>query len=255
MKKQLFFITGLPRSGTTLISSILKQNLNVHSNTFSSLSSILSNVNSHWLHLTNNQNYADLKSKKDVLKSIISGYYEQVDTPIIFDRNLEWISQINLLESLLDYQVKMLVCVRNPAEILSSFEKMRKETPLLFYQQNENLNSSSSIASRAYFYAGNEGALGSTHRQIKDAITMGYIDRLLFVDYNRFCNTPKAQLSRIYDFFEISKCEHNLNNIESQDTLSNIKTTIDRSVHNCVEYLGIELYDQYNREIFWNAWI
>ena len=37
--------------------------------------------------------------------------------------------------------------------------------------------------------------------------------------------------------------------------LHKIKPEIDRTVVNCVEYLGLDLYEQYNKEIFWNAWI
>ena len=94
---------------------------------------------------------------------------------------------------------------------------------------------------------------------------MGYIDRLLFVDYNRFCSTPKAQMKRIYDFYEMEKFDHDFEKIEQQEkyndlaiglpNLHKIKPTLDKTTVNCVEYLGLELYEQYNREIFWNAWI
>ena len=94
---------------------------------------------------------------------------------------------------------------------------------------------------------------------------MGYIDRLLFVDYNRFCSTPKAQMKRIYDFYEMEKFDHDFEKIEQDEkyndlavglpNLHKIKSTLDKTTVNCVEYLGLDLYEQYNREIFWNAWI
>jgi sulfotransferase len=128
---------------------------------------------------------------------------------------------------------------------------------------DQELREGSNIASRAMFWSGPGGALGLAHRNLKDAITMGYLDRFLFVDYNRYCSTPKAQTKRIYDFLELPYYEHDFENIEQKEKYNNlglvnlhkIKPTLDRTVINCVEYLGLELYEQYNREIFWNAWI
>jgi len=169
------------------------------------------------------------------------------------------------LEAVLDRNVKVIVCVRNPAEILSSFEKMKRDNPLYFSRSDSVLRESSSVSTRAYYYAGPEGSLGPAHRNLKDAITMGYLDRLLFIDYNRFCSTPKAQTKRIYDFFEIKHFDHDFENITQEEeyndkavglpNLHKIKNTLDRTTLNCVEYLGLDLYEQYNREIFWNAWI
>jgi sulfotransferase len=169
------------------------------------------------------------------------------------------------VEAILDRKVKIVVCVRNPAEILTSFERLRKDNPLFFTKADSSLREGSNIASRAYYYAGPEGPMGLSHRNIKDAITMGYLDRFLFIDYNRFCNSPKSQTKRIYEFLELPKFEHDFEKIVQTEVyndlaiglpnLHKVKPSLDRTTVNCVEYLGLDIYEQYNREIFWNAWI
>jgi sulfotransferase len=263
--KTLHFIAGLPRSGSTLITNILKQNPNIHGESVSSLASIFGSVNASWNNYESNQEYNNVAAKKGVLSSILNGYHKHIDKPIIFDKDRGWIPLIPMIESVTGQQVKILVCVRNPAEILTSFEKLRKDNPLFFTRADQSLREGSSIAGRAYYYAGPDGAMGMAHRHIKDSIVMGYLDRFLFVDYNRFCNTPKAQTKRIYDFFEIPHFEHNFTNIVQEEkyndlavglpNLHKIKPDLNRTTVNCVEYLGLELYEQYNREIFWNAWV
>jgi len=94
---------------------------------------------------------------------------------------------------------------------------------------------------------------------------MGYLDRFLFVDYGRYCSSPRSQTKRIYDFFELPYFDHDFDNIEQTETyndmsvglpnLHKIKSKVNKTTVNFVEYLGLELYEQYNREIFWNAWI
>lgn len=263
--KTINYITGLPRSGSTLLTNILKQNPEIHGESVSSLSPILSNLNRSWDMIEENQEYTNQFAKIGVLNSVIHGYYSHIDKPIIFDKHAGWIPNIGLLESVLQKQVKMVVCVRNPAQILSSFERLRKENPTFFTRADNNLGPSSSIATRAYYYAGPDGVLGLTHRNLQDAITMGYNDRLLFVDYERYCNSPKSQTKRIYDFFEITHFEHDFNKIVQTESYNDaatglpnsrlVKSKLNKTTVNCVEYLGLNLYEQYNREIFWNAWI
>lgn len=264
-KDNLYFISGLPRSGSTLIANLLKQNPAVHGESVSSLASVFGSINASWSSIESNREYPNNQAKIGVLKGVLEGYYAHIDKPIVFDKDRGWIPLIGILEAVLQKTVKMIVCVRNPAEILTSFERMRKENPLFFTTVDAHLREGSNIASRAYYYAGPDGAMGLSHRNLKDAITMGYIDRFLFVDYNRFCNSPRSQTKRIYDFFELPEFSHNFENIVQTETyndlavglpdLHKIKPTLSKTTVNCVEYLGLDLYEQYNREIFWDAWI
>ncbi len=263
--KTMHFIAGLPRAGSTLIANILKQNPKIHGEAVSSLSSIFGSINASWATLETNQEYPNYQAKTGVLSAIMQGYYHHIDKPVIFDKDRGWIPLLASVEAVLQRQVKIIVCVRNPAEILASFERLRKENPLFFTRADLTLREGSSIASRAYYYAGPDGAMGQAHRHIKDAIIMGYLDRFLFVDYSRFCNSPKAQTKRIYDFFELPHYDHDFQNLKQEEVyndhavglpnLHKIKPEVNKTTVNCVEYLGLELYEQYNREIFWNAWI
>jgi len=265
MEKTIHFVAGLPRSGSTLITNILKQNSKVHGESVSSLSSIFGSINASWSSMDQNQEYNNPEAKVGVLKSVLQGYYSHIDRPFVIDKDRGWIPLLPQVEATLDRKVKIIVCVRNPAEILTSFEKLRKENPLFFTKADSSLREGSNIASRAYYYAGPEGAMGLSHRNIKDAITMGYLDRFLFIDYNRFCNSPKSQTKRIYEFLELPKFEHDFEKIVQTEVyndmaiglpnLHKIKPSLDRTTVNCVEYLGLDIYEQYNREIFWNAWI
>ena len=264
-RDNLYFISGLPRSGSTLIANLLTQNPEVHGESVSSLASIFGSINASWSSIETNKEYRNDKAKVGVLGSVLEGYYSHIDKPIVFDKNRGWVPLIGTVEAVLKKQVKMIICVRNPAEILTSFERMRKENPLFFTNVDAHLREGSNIAARAYYYAGPDGAMGLSHRNLKDAITMGYLDRFLFIDYNRFCNSPKSQTKRIYDFFELPDFKHDYEKIEQTEkyndlavglpNLHKVKPSLEKTTVNCVEYLGLDLYEQYNREIFWDAWV
>jgi sulfotransferase len=264
MKKKMYFVAGLPRSGSTMIQCILRQNPQVHAEPVSSLAVCFNSIYSNWDNVEANKEFSNEKAKSNVLRGILQNYHEGTDKPIIFDKDRMWISRIALLEAVLGEKVKILCPVRNPAEILSSFEKLRKNNPMHLLPAEMGADGAT-IAGRCLYYAGPAGPLGIAHAMMKDAITMGYLDRLLFIDYNRFCNSPKSQTKRIYEFFELPSFDHDYEHIEQNEKyndlshslpgLHKIKPKLDKTTVNCVEYLGLNLFEQYNREIFWDAWI
>ncbi|NDG29196.1 hypothetical protein EB118_03735 [bacterium] len=263
--KTIFFVAGLPRSGSTLLINLLKQNPEVHGEAVSGLCSVIGGVHFNWDKIESTREYPNIPAKINVLKAIIEHYHDDIPKNIVFDKDRLWVNQISLLEFLFQKQVKMLVPVRNPAEILASFEKIRKHNPIHTTLSDDDLKEGSTIPARAYFFSNPSGPMGAAYQGLKDAITMGYLDRLLFVDYNRFCNSPKSQMKRIYDFFELPSFNHHFNNIVQEEqyndsatklpNLHKIKPSLQKTTVNVVEYLGLDLFQQYNREIFWDAWI
>jgi sulfotransferase len=260
--KTLYFVAGLPRSGSTMLINLLKQNPQVDGCAVSSLCTVLTNVVNHWNGIEANREFPNETAKFNVLRGILENYHKSSEKNIIFDKDRMWIMHIGLLQALLETPVKILCPVRNPAEIVSSFEKIKRKNPLNPVMSEAG---APTIAARALTYANPNGILGMSHALIKDAIVQGYKDNILFVEYNRFCNSPKGQMKRIYDFFELPKFEHNFKKIEQTEAyndvatghpnLHKIKPSVDRTVTNCVEYIGLDLYEQYNKEIFWDAWI
>lgn len=253
ISRTLHFITGLPRSGSSVISSLLNQNPSIASDTNSVLSHVVQGMNQSW-PMSSNISISDMQQiKLQSMRAVLWGYHEHHPQSVIFDRSLSWIPLIPVVEELLGAQIKILVCVRNPAEILASFERSRAQSPLWAADLERTMGGKSSIASRAFFYAGPEGVLGTTHRDVQDSVVMGYLDRMLFVDYGLFCSNPRSQTRRIYDFFDLPYHEHDFRDIPRDNP--GVRSVLEKITVNPVQYLGLDLFDQYNSNIFWNAWV
>lgn len=251
--KKLHFISGLPRAGSSVISSLLNQNPALASDTNSVLAPALATFNHLWTKTQEIDHDTALQIKKHALVGMLWGYHQRHTQDTLFDRNLNWVPLIPQLEDLLQQEVKILICVRNPAEILSSYERTRANSPLDLSTSDAALVDKTSIAARAYFHAGPEGVLGRTHASIQDAIIMGYLDRMLFVDYGMYCSNPRSQTKRIYDFFEIPDFQHDFNDIPRDNR--GVRKKLEKITVNCVQYLGLDLFENYNRNVFWNAWV
>lgn len=238
MKQNYVFIAGLPRSGGNIIQQVLSQNPKLLCTKNSGLFELISNVNFNW----NNMGCVnDTTSKTNVLSSILNSYHPNNGGAVI-EKHRKWINQIPMLEALLGQQVKIIVPVRNPAEILSAYEIQRKNNFLNPSLNDNELGSQSTITARCMQHSSPNGELGLSHAQTLDAVTSGFKDRLLFVDYNKFCNEPKSQLQRIYEFMEIDSFEHDVNDVKKDSVVP-------------ADVIGFDLYQQYNSQIFWQNWI
>ena len=81
--KQYYFISGLPRSGSTLLSAILKQNPEFYADIASPVEAL---TGSSIDIIT--QNEVNLivaeKQRKNLLHGIFDGYYQHIENPTIF---------------------------------------------------------------------------------------------------------------------------------------------------------------------------
>jgi hypothetical protein len=262
-KKTMHFVAGLPRCGSTALVSLLAQNPRIFSAPLSGLAGILSGIYANWDKGEFHIEYPNPEAKRRVLVSVLENYHK-TDRPIILDKNRQWVSYIAMLEDLLERPVKLIVPVRAIPEILASFEAIRRNNPLDFTNADESLGPGTTLEGRAQYYAGPGGPLGLAYNATKDAVTAGYLDRMLFVDYNKLTSAPKMQLRRIYEFLEEPYFEHDLGHVEQiakgdwhvhkLPGLHDIRPTFAKDPKSARDILGDEVYNHYNQLEPWTMW-
>src|SRR5262249_28062041 len=127
MHRKFHFITGLPRSGSTLLSAILRQNPRLHAAMtspvgpiFRACISAIGPENEVAVFISENQ-------KRAILKGIFEGYYgEMPEREVIFDTNRAWAARMSALRQLFP-GAKFICCVRNPAWIFDSIERLLRK--------------------------------------------------------------------------------------------------------------------------------
>src|SRR5579884_2452758 len=110
--RKFHFISGLPRSGTTLLAAILNQNPRFRAGMTSPLADIMGMV------------IAEASSKNDfavsvsddqrvsVLRGLVENFYAgPAGADVVFDTSRLWCSRMKLLEALFP-QAKVVACVR-----------------------------------------------------------------------------------------------------------------------------------------------
>ena len=87
---RIFFISGLPRSGSTLLANILAQNPDIHTAGTSGMLDVMFVVRNRWdrliEHRAMNAQESDWR-KRNVLLGILAGYHGHVNEGIVFDKS------------------------------------------------------------------------------------------------------------------------------------------------------------------------
>ncbi|MEL6789176.1 MAG: sulfotransferase, partial [Pseudomonadota bacterium] len=102
------FISGMPRSGSTLLAAILRQNPNFHAGMSSPVASLFEGILSQVAAGTELSSMVSDDQRADVLKGLFTSYYKGRDRAVIFDTNRAWTANLPALMRL--FPDSKLIC-------------------------------------------------------------------------------------------------------------------------------------------------
>jgi len=254
--KQYYFISGLPRAGSTLLSAILRQNPEFYANIASKVPTIVDST----IEIISNSNQDSIINevqRKNIIYGIFNGYYKNVNQPIVFDSGREWTSRTFLLKELFPY-TKIICCVRDIISILNSFETIFSKNPLY---KNKLLRYNNDVYSRCHELMNEENGIVNVPLLY---LREGYAanpEMIMLVEYEDLCRSPEKTMRKIYDFLKIPYYNHDFDSVEYSNEKfdENVNVKHLHTVRKKVEYnpprciLPSELiskYSSYNLE-FW----
>ena len=212
MKKTYHMITGLPRSGSSLLTAILKQNPRFHSSITDGFAASIPKALEACQGAPGMRSEFPDQRKRDLVGAMFDGFYKCVDKEVVFNTSRGWTYLTSIVNDLYP-DARMLVCVRVIKWILDSFE-------LAFRRNPYTVNSvsfgglSGSVYSRADSLMSNDGIVGFAYNGLKQGITSGEKKKLMLVEYDQLCKNPKGMMTAIYNFIGEPQFEHDFNNVQ-----------------------------------------
>ncbi len=270
MNKIFHFVSGLPRSGSSLLCGILGQNPSVHASGTSGILGVLANLRNFWPDVAEFKALDPTVSKTrklSVMCAVLDGFYADIDKPIVFDKNRGWLQHLEMAETIFEKKPKVLVTVRDVREVLASCERLwleRKRDNLMTEQEKANQIGFQSLEGRCRCMMAPDGLVGSSANLIVDAAVRGWRDRMHFVEYDNLCTRPKETMEGIYEFLEIEPFSHDFKNIKPSafendepygwGDLHNIRPVIARQEQQWPKYLTTAIAMQYSQDAtFWKG--
>lgn len=212
---RVHFISGLPRSGSTLLAGLLRQNSRFHAAMSSPVAGLINGALEQVGVGSEFSAFFDEAKRKRISRALFDAYYaDQTGRAVIFDTNRMWTARLHQLVELFD-DFKVICCVRNPAWIMDSFERIYRANPF-DYSRMFNAASRQTVYSRceALIHAG--GVVGHAWTALKEAWYGNFSERLLLVDYELLAQRPGRMLELIYRFIDEPPFEHDPANVDYQ---------------------------------------
>jgi len=191
----IYFLSGLPRSGNTLLSSILNQNNNLKT----TANSILPQIFYYLFSLKKEKyflNFPDHTSVDNIINNIHKNYYQNWNVENVIERASWGIeAYLNILQQI-QKERKFILLVRPVLEVLASFIKIEK--PPNIYEKCEEL--------MCY-----NGMIGMSLNSTKNIILKK--ENYILIHFNDLISNTENQIKKIYNFLELPFYKHDYKNL------------------------------------------
>jgi sulfotransferase len=258
-------MAGLPRSGSTLLKSILNQNPNIHTEPVSPVLELNHYTNEYFKDSEQYLGYPKPKSAYRVISSIIENYYYEVDKPIIIDHCRAWSNNIQMLKTFITPNPKIICPVRDVAEILTSFIEMIRRNPdqVSFVDQSLiQMGLQINDTNRCHYLMSKDGIVEQALWAQSQAFIRGDDKKhLCIIEYNDLIQTPEESMKKIYEFLELDYYSHNFDNIENEHReiddqwnlkdMHHVRKKLERKSKNPEDVLPKEVLNMYSNLEYW----
>lgn len=213
-QKTFYFLSGLPRSGSTVLAAILNQNPDVYVTPTSPLLDYLLANQQAW-HTTPsvkaNPNFDQLTN---IVRNVIDACWQHVPQKIIIDKNRGWGKNMPASTILFEKEIKVIATVRDLPSIMASW--------LVLLKKNPNSNMRNILAQKRQLFTEENMMHEMWENMVKDcmeAIVQLKKDagnRTLFINYDDLIVNPNNILVQIEKFLNLPTHTYSYTNIESK---------------------------------------
>ena len=232
MNKKFYFMAGLPRAGSTLLSTLLNQNPRFYSGPSSPVLGGMYSAHQNFIDNELYHGYPKPDSVNKIIGSIIENWYSDIDKPVVIDKNRAWCARVPFIEGYIKQEAKIIVPVRRIDEILASILTMIKRNPFKDGQPRINFvdeylikaNIPINDENRCNHLLNPDGILWESLNATKLGVDGGHGDKFHYVDYNDLVTDPQTELNKIYTFLGEESFEHSFDNLSNQHREDDLTT-------------------------------
>lgn len=207
------FISGLPRSGTTLLSTILNQNPKFAASISGPLARFVRAIITESSTQGGYRFECPPAKRKKLIKGLFDNYYDDDSKEVYFNTNRGWPLLLPVIKDLYP-ETKVLMCVRDIGWVLDSFETLQRKNPYTFttmFSPEEN----ATVYTRCETLLNPGRTLGFAYNCVKQGITGEHKNSIMLIEYNNLARNPEMMMRSVYKFIKEPYFAHDFNNVEA----------------------------------------
>jgi sulfotransferase len=198
MDRRFHFISGLPRSGSTLLAAILRQNPRFTANISSPVASMFMSLQQLMSGKSEFHALVSDAKRRQVLKGVIESYYGDVAPGVtVFDTNRSWSAKLSSLLELFP-EARIVCCVRPLSWVFDSFERLIRRNALepsrMFgFSAGGNVYSRIQVLNEP-----RRGVVGTAFSSLREAFYGEFARSLILLEYESLCRNPAGSIAALY---------------------------------------------------------
>ena len=256
--RQFNFISGLPRSGSTLTSALLRQNPRFHAGMTGPVAGLFEGVLNQVAAGSEMSTMVNDAQRARILRGLFDSYYADVERPVVFDTSRSWTANLPAVMRLFP-EAKVICLVRDLAWIMDSMERQFRSNAFENTRLFNNPGERSTVYTRVEAMAGANRLVGFPWHALREACYGEFADRLVLVEYDLLIARPAEVMPLLYEFLGEEAFEHDFDNVEYDAPKFDSQLGLDglHRVHKKVAprpratILPPDLFEKYSQLAFW----
>lgn len=256
---RVHLISGLPRSGSTLLCALLRQNPHFTAAMTSPVASLIGALMPKMVGASEFAVFFDDARRRTVLRSVFESYYAEVPAGhVVFDTNRTWTGRAALLADLYPSS-RIICCVREVGWIIDSIERMLRKNPLQL-SRIFNFQPGGSVYSRIETLMNSDkGLIGLAWASFREAWFSENAGQLIVVSYDSLASRPEATMKMLYEELGEPPFTHDFDHVtyDEPDYDANLGMPGMHAVRHKVEYrkrdsyIPPDIFSKYADVNFW----
>jgi sulfotransferase len=210
------FISGLPRSGSTLLCALLRQNPRFVAAVTSPVSDMFTSL---LRQMGAGSEFAPLftdERRARVLRAVMTGFHAPGPGQVVFDTARLWTRHLPLIDRLYP-NARVICCVRDVPWVMDSVERMLQHNPLQTSAIFDHMPGLS-IATRAVsLMEQSKGFIGGPWSGLREAWFGPLAKKLVVLRYESLAGQPAAALRALYAALNQAPFEHHFDDVSHDE--------------------------------------
>ena len=255
--ESIHFISGLPRSGSTLLAALLRQNPRFEAGMSGPLAGLFGSLLGEMSARNEFSMFIDDTTRERILRGLFDNFYAERSAEVIFDTNRYWCGWMPAIARLFP-DAKVIACVRELPWVVDSIERLVQRnvfSPSSIF----NYSAGGTVYTRAKSVVAPDGMVGAPYDALKQACYGAQRDRLLLMQYETLTTDPAKAMHAIYSFLGEPAFEHDFGHVDYDVTefderagtpgLHTVRGTVKAEPRETL--LPPDLFNRFANDAFW----
>lgn len=252
--KTVVFLSGLPRTGSTVLGSMLNQHPEIHATTTSPVADLVSAALEYWPQISKAVANPHPAQFGGIISGIINGAWNHIEKSVVVDKNRLWPRFSPLMCTIVGSKPKIICTVRDITAIMASYILLVErngdktnfiDSDILEQGLKPNTKNRCELLLKKYI------------RHPYDSLRIGYRSGaadMLLLEYNDIVNSGQNVVDMVCDFIDCDRFKIDTNNLQKMDEndefhgivgLHNVRQVLAKTSPDAEAVLGKQLYEQY----------